>query len=145
MTNVQGDGDGGSAEELRKLMALLARVNDEMIVIANELRTKPAVSEARRGCDLREYRDAFRFDDKAFYAFEAYVEADTRDGYVVSWLVDVNWTPSGWEFQRAICRNRDDLTTTFPVVRSDSFSEFASKVADPLNEFVESARSHQFI
>jgi len=105
------------------------------------------VRRARRGCDLREYRDAFRFDGKAFYAFEAYVEADTADTCSASWLIDIDWTPLGWELHRTLCRNRDsgdDVIRTFLVVGSQSLTEFASNVIDAMHEFVESARSYDF-
>jgi hypothetical protein len=141
-----GDGDGGSAQ-LKMLMALLVRVNGEMIAIADELRKRPVVCQARSGCDFREYRDAFRFDGRAFYAFEAYVEADTLDQGRACWLVDINFTPAGWELHRSVGRDRatgEDMIRTFPVLSSHGFREFVGKVIEAMNEFVESARSDEF-
>src|SRR5690348_1408134 len=131
MNHVEDTGGDRSADQLQALMALLASVNGEMITVADEVRKQPAVTEVRRGCDFRKYRDAFRFDDKAFYAFETYVEADTRDGSLLCWLVDVNWTPAGWELNRtATCQSdsSEDVIMEFPMVSSDSFLEFAGEV-----------------
>jgi hypothetical protein len=137
---------GGSLDPLHMLMALLAGVNSQMITIAEEMRKKSVVINANRGCDLREYRSAFRFDDKAFYAFEAYVEADTREGSLVCWLVDINWTPGGWELHRTMHIRRDreseDVIETFPTLSSQNFTEFASGVRDAMHGFVESVRSY---
>jgi hypothetical protein len=137
--------EGGRPDQLQGLMALLAGVSSEMITIADEVRKKPAVGEARRGCDLREYRDAFRFEDRAVYAFETYVEADMLDGSLVCWLVDVDWTPVGWELHRTFSRRDDsgeDDIMTFPDVSADRFVEFVNRVSDAMRAFVESARSY---
>jgi len=148
VTNVFENGDGGEAAQLQTLMALFANVNQQMIDISIELRKKPEVSQARRESDLREYRDPFRFDNVAFYAFEAVLEVDAQDGSLICWLANINCTPSGWELERAIsCRgknSRDDVITTFPALSSQSFPEFASKVADAICDFIESARAYQF-
>lgn len=137
--------EGGRPDQLQMLMALLAGVSSDMITIAEEARKKPAVGEARRGCDLRKYRDGFRFDDLAFYAFETYVEADMLDGSLICWLVDVYWTPARWELRRTFSRRDDsgeDDIMTFPDVPADSFVEFVNRVGDAMRAFVESARSY---
>ena len=131
--------DGKDAAEM--LMALLAHVSDQMFVIADELRKKLNVKNASKGCDVRKYRDAFRFDDKAFYDFEAYVEAEMEDGSSICWFVDINCTPLGWEIQRTITRSPvDDVARTFPVVSCPTFPEFAGKLADAMEDFIEAAR-----
>lgn len=148
MTNAYKDVEDENPAQLQMLMAFLASVNDQMINLAIELRTKPAVKTATRGCDVRKYRDAFRFDDKALYAFEAYLETETHSGYLVCWLVDINCALSGWELNLAITRRRksedNDETTTFSEVRAASFAEFVSLVSGTMNAFVESARSYDF-
>ena len=147
MNDVVENGNDENAAQPQTLMALLVRVNREMITIADELRKRPVVSRARRGCDLREYRGAFRSDEKAFYAFETYVEADTIDQCRVCWLVDINWMPSGWELHRTVDRDRaseEGANRTFPVLSSHNLREFAGKVIEAMKEFVESARSYDF-
>ena len=137
--------EGERPDQLQMLMALLAGVSSDMITIAEEVRKKPVVGEARRGCDLREYRDAFRFDDRAVYAFETHVEADMLDGSLVCWLVDVRWTPAGWELHRTISRRDDsgeDDIMTFSEVSADSFVEFVNRASEAMHAFVESARSY---
>ena len=126
-------------------MALLAQVSDQMFVVAAGLRKKPNVKSVSKGVDVRKYRDEVRFDDKPFYDFEAYVEAEMEDGCLLSWLVDINCTPLSWEIQRAIIRSpEDDVTRTFPNVSSPTFLEFLRKATDALPDFVEAARSYDF-
>jgi hypothetical protein len=124
------------------LMSLLVRVSDQMGVIADELRKKPGVKSTSKGCDVRKYRDAFRFEDKPYYDFEAWVEAEMEDGSLLSWLVDINCTPAGWEIRRAITRSpEDDVTRMFPDVSSATFPEFVGRTSDALDDVVEAART----
>lgn len=140
---------GGMNEDptyLEMLMALLADVNDRMIVIATELRQKPPVMKATRGCDVRKYRDDFRFDGAGCYNFETYVEALMPDDSVFCWYVDIRRTPSGWEIARTISHDRsfaDGVTTTFPDLSSPAFLEFVGQVNDAMAEFVETARTYK--
>ena len=138
----ENDGKENAAE---MLMVLLAHVSDQMFVIADELRKKPSVKRASKGGDVRKYRDSFRFDDKPFYDFEAWVEAEMEGGSVLSWLVDINCTPVGWEMRRAVVRSpEDDATRTFPDVSSATLPEFVGRVSDALEDLVEAARSYDF-
>jgi hypothetical protein len=137
--------NGRKEDAAEMLIALLADVSEQMIIIGDELRKKPSVKSVSRGCDVRKYRDAFRFDDKPFYDFEAWVETEMEGGSALSWLVDINCTPAGWEMQRVIVRSpEDDVTWIFSVVSSPTFLEFAGKVADAMENFLEAARSYDF-
>ena len=139
--------DSDVAQGAELLMAILAGVSEEMNDLVIELRERPGVVETRRGSDLRKYRDEFRFEDKPYDHFGAYVEADTNDGNVLCWFVTINNTPSGWELERIVSRNSDagyDAVTEFETLTSDSFSEFAGKVPSLVKELAESARRFQF-
>ncbi len=139
---MKNDGKENAAE---MLMVLLAHVSDQMIVIADEIRKKPNVKSVSRGCDVRKYRDAFRFDDKPFYDFEAWVEAELEGGSVLGWLADINCTPVGWEMRRAVVRSaEDDAAMTFPDVSSATLPEFLGRASDALEDLVEAARSYDF-
>jgi hypothetical protein len=137
----ESDGKESAAE---MLMALLADVSDQALVMVDELRTKPGVKNASRGCDVRKISDDSRFGGRTYYGFEAYIEAELKDGSVLCWLVDINCTPSGWEMTRAVrlTRSSGQEVSRFPAVRAASFAEFAGKVTDAMAELVRAARSY---
>jgi hypothetical protein len=142
--------DGGGTEDiarLRMLMALLADANEKMMVIASEFRRRPRVTKATSGCDMRKYRDTFRFDAEC-HCFGTYVEVEIEieNGSWVTWLMDVNCTPAGWEISSSVDSDDDlngDDAVDFPTLSSRDFTEFVRQVGEAMENFVEAARSYQ--
>ncbi|MGJ4908437.1 hypothetical protein [Bradyrhizobium sp. HKCCYLS2033] len=128
------------SSQAKTLMTLLASINRDMTKLAHDLRQRLSVTEVRHGCDLREYKDAFRYEDQPFCAFEVYVEADLVDGTARWWLLDVNCTPTGWELSRSITAAGQD-TEMLKMLSSPHFTEFAARAPVALFELLELARS----
>ncbi|MGJ4923601.1 hypothetical protein ACQR10_24880 [Bradyrhizobium sp. HKCCYLRH2060] len=129
--------------QAKTLMTLLASINRDMAKLAHDLRQRPSVAEVRHGCDLREYKDAFRYEDQPFCAFEVYVEADLVDGTARWWLLDVNCTPTRWELSRSITHDSaaGQDTEMLKMLSSPHFTEFAARAPVALFELLELARS----
>jgi hypothetical protein len=128
--------DSSQEIEGAKSAILLANINDRMIAIREMLGANPAVASATRGCDVRLYRESC--------VFEAYVEAETRIGVLVSWLLDVTLTSTGWSFERRVAKQTKDgeqVEIEFEDFASPDFSDLAANCLALMAPFEEAARS----
>lgn len=143
MTSTTGDlGDGLN----RALIVLLAETTDGMMALWKTLHSNPMVTNATRGCDVRKYRHPMT-DEEDVYAFEAYVEAETRDGETYCWWLDITLGSSGWELHRDLSKqSRDgaDTVREFEDCKFGSFDELTAKHADLVAELVKSADNFDF-
>ena len=128
------------------LMVLLGETNVGMSALWRTLHHNPMVADATRRCDVRKYRRPMT-DDEDVYTFEAYVEAETRDGEIFCWWLDITWGSSGWELQRDVSKqlkDGEDTVIEFEDRKFGNFDGLAAAHAALLAEFVKSAENFDF-
>lgn len=138
------DDTGGSLD--RALIVLLAETTESMMTLWEILHSNPAVANATRGCDVRRYLRSMT-DEGNVYTFEAYVEAETRDGETFCWFLDITRGSSGWELRRNVwkqSKDGPDDVRDFEDCKFESFDELAARHAALMTEFVKSADNFDF-
>lgn len=135
------------ADNLDKtLIVLLAETTRHMLTLWEVLHSNSVVAKARRGCDVQKYRRSMT-DEGDVYTFESYVEAETRNGEVFCWAVDIARGSWGWELQRDVSKQFKDgahVVKDFDTHRFASVIDLASKHADLMVEFAKSADDFDF-
>jgi hypothetical protein len=129
------------------LLEFLVAISGAMIEISNILSANTHVQSVTRGSDVRQYRDFMRPDEKKLN-FETYVEAETRTGETISWLLDLSKTAAGWEIHRVIDRQTRDggmAIATFDNLSFEQFDKLVDRCSDALKEFVNSAKTFDFV
>jgi hypothetical protein len=128
------------------LFGVLVEINKAMIDIATILRASPNVQTATRGCDVREYHDFMQPKHKV-QAFEAYVEAQARDGQMFVWAFELWKTAAGWNIHRSISKGEAggaQVATSFRDLDFKKLHEFAANTASIIAELVDSAKTFDF-
>ncbi len=129
------------------LIALFAATTSAMMTLWAMLHSNSAVAEVTRGCDIRQYQRSMSGNGENVYTFESYVEAETSDGELFCWALDITRGPSGWELQRYISKQLKEGAQTvkdFDDFKFGTFPELASKHPELLAEFVKSADNFDF-
>jgi hypothetical protein len=127
------------------LLVLLAKVNEHMRSIRENLESNPTVVAATRGCDIRRYRD-FMMEEEVHY-FEAYVEAKTHTGDIFCWSLDIILTSQGWKLQRYVGKrtsNKEQPKKEFEDFTFEKFDDLADSCMVLMIDFAESARNFDF-
>ena len=127
-----------------RLFAMLAEITAGMMKIRELLAANPAVTTAKRGCDLQRYRGTM---DPETLSFESYVEAETHAGKTFIWSLDVNLAPTAWTVDRIVAEQVGegwDHKRDFDDAVFDSFDALTARCSALIAEFVESARDFEF-
>ena len=129
----------------RDLLVILAKINDHMMEIRNNLASNPAVIAATRGCDIRRYRDFMEQDE--VHCFEAYVEAETHMGEIICWSLDITLRSRIWKFQRYVAKQTSDgaqYDNEFEDFAFEDFDGLANNCVTLMTEFSQSAKNFDF-
>jgi hypothetical protein len=131
------------------MLAMFAEINDLMIGMRVALEARPEVTKAVRGCDVPKYRDDFKGPGLKKYAFEAYVEAETRAGDTFCWWLDIEEIATGWEIHRDISKNEKgkdgaESVSNFEDLTFEGFDELKANIFSLLAEFIGSAKALDF-
>jgi hypothetical protein len=130
--------ENGSASVL---LAVIADINNRLILIRSMLAEKSMIRSATRGCDIRRYLDFDR--EEQVDVFEGYVEAEAAGGELFVWSLDVKCSSAGWKLQRSVARRTRDgerVEKDFPEAAFDNFSDLVTNVLHLSDELVEEAR-----
>jgi hypothetical protein len=145
-----GSDDKADVQE-RHLFVMLAKINDDMMAIRNNLASNPAVVAATRDFDIRRYQRSMI--DEEVHCFEASVEAKTHTGEIFCWSLDITLMSHGWKFQRSIGKFQSKVggQTSDGEQQENGFEEFtfadfdslASNYVTLMIEFAASAKNFE--
>jgi len=138
-------GAANSDERSVELIATFAAVTTGMMTLHGELSSNAAITSARRGCDVRQYRDFMT--EKAKYCFESYVEADTLSGETFVWLFDITVLSTRWSIHRAIAKQvaeGQDVIQAFDEATFQSTDQLVDGFPALAAEFFDSAKTIKF-
>lgn len=121
------------------LLQLLGEINAIMIETANIIRTASSVLQVVRACDIRNYEESS--------VFEAFVEAETKNGPAYCWWFEVRFSDGNWVVNRSIHKTTaagQDVVKECPDQTFRTMGELNETISNLATRFFSTARAFDF-
>lgn len=138
--------NNGAESTAQAVVVLFASINRSMLEIYKILSSKPAVDKVTHTCDVRRYPGRGGAESPEWFAFEVYVEAETKAGDLFCWSLDLSLRSDKWTLSRDVAKQEQyqQSLSDFGRVTYGSFSELLDGYAPSMSEFVRSAENFTF-
>jgi hypothetical protein len=117
-----------------------------MLDIHKILSSRPTIAKVTHTCDVRRYPGLGGIESPEWFAFEVYVEAETKAGDLFCWSLDLSLRSETWTLSRDIAKQEQyqQSLSDFGSVAYESFRELRDGYPPLMSEFVRSAENFAF-
>ena len=121
------------------LLERIGATNEALIELAQDIRSRPEVSQVVRSLDVRKY--------KTGPVLEAYVDVETYRAKAFCWWLEVRWDETQWIVEYSVRSHHQygqDVVIEFPERVSKSLEEFLGNLEHATQDLVVSAKMFNF-
>lgn len=123
-----------------ELLGGIARSNEMLITLSQDLRTMPEVVRVLHSLEARNHPSGA--------ALEGYVDAELHNGKAICWWMDVYWKEEQWIIDCSILVQTDEgqqVVKEFPEKTASSIEEFVNRLDEATRELTSNTHIHSLL
>ena len=93
-------------QELARVLEAIAEANERLLALSGQMRSRPEVVKATHMMDFRRFSNLSLAEDSSVSSLaEFFVEAELKNGKVLCWQLEIQWTKDKLTIESAVLVN----------------------------------------
>jgi hypothetical protein len=132
------------SKQAAKLLGAIVESRHQLFLMADDLRTRPEVSNVSQDFECYRNQGYFEFGTGSAYIFDWYVDIELHNGNSLWWKIELFWDELKWNIESRIGVPGDNGPNTlkeFPSKEAKTIDDLINQLEKATSELVNSVNS----